>query len=83
METKITHTWENKRYIKWETFHEDTAPKPDILQMDDAQNGETPKRGLDIQNSKKIPEKGKVQMVTSAFLQNTMAIIMPIKHRHV
>ena len=48
----MTHAWENERYTKWKTFHEDTAPKQDILQMDDAQNGETPKTRLNIQDKK-------------------------------
>ena len=74
METKITHAWENERYTKWKTSHEDTAPKQDILQMEDAQNGETPKTRVEHTELNKIMGKINVQLVTSAFLQRTLAI---------
>ena len=81
METKITHAWEIKMYTKWKTSHEETAPQQDILQMDDAQNGETPKTRVEHTELNKILEKLNVQMVTSAFLQCTMAITTPLKIR--
>ena len=47
--------------------------------MDDAQNGETTKTGEEHTELNKIRKKIHVQMVTSAFLQSTMAIIKPIE----
>ena len=47
--------------------------------MDDAQNGETPKTQEEHTGLNKIRKKINVQMVTSAFLQSTMAIIKPRK----
>ena len=66
METKTTHAWENGRYTNWKTSHEDTAPKQDILQMDDAQMVKPTKHELNIQD-KKMLGKIKVRMETSAF----------------
>ena len=59
METKITQAWENERYTKWKTSHEDTAPKQDILQMEDAQNGETTKTR--IEHTELIKNTGKIK----------------------
>ena len=83
METKVTHAYENERYTKWKTSHKDTAPKQDILEMDDAQNGETPKTRVEHTELNKILEKINAKMATSAFLQSTMALITPRKHTQV
>ena len=47
--------------------------------MDDAQNGEIPKTRVEHTELNKIPGKRNVQVVTSDFLQSTIAIITPIK----
>ena len=51
--------------------------------MDDAQNGETPKTPVEHTGQNKVLERINVQMVTSDFLQSTMAVMTPTKNTHV
>ena len=81
METKITHAWENERYTKWKTSHEDTAPKQDRIKWTTHKMVKPQKPRVEHTELNKILENINVQMVTSAFLQSTMAIITPIKTR--
>ena len=66
METKIAHAWENERYTKWKTSHENPAPKQDILQINDAPNSVLP--------------PGRAQMSTHSALTAHVPALLVINH---